>query len=87
MNTLKSLAQIKNYRPKKLNEKAHAELLKSLTKFKINADKTKLNLVYSIPQTDNIDAHMFVLQQMNRIGVIANSMDHHPEWTISKDQL
>jgi pterin-4a-carbinolamine dehydratase len=28
-----------------------------------------------------------VLEKMNRIGRLADSMDHHPDWTLSSDKL
>ena len=28
-----------------------------------------------------------MLEKMNRIGRLADSMDHHPDWTLSSDRL
>lgn len=28
-----------------------------------------------------------IIEKMNRIGRLADSMDHHPDWTLSADRL
>lgn len=28
-----------------------------------------------------------IMEKMNKIGRIADSMDHHPDWTLSKNRL
>lgn len=81
MKNLKSLQCIKNYRPKPLTDASHQALGKNLKNFKLK--DTHLVYKYSFP-TDN---YLKILSKMNRIGLLADEMDHHPEWTLQSDSL
>lgn len=81
MKTIKSLACIKNFRPKPLTEDSHQALQKALKHFQLKDS----HLIYH----HHFPAPFYIqtLEKMNRIGLIADEMDHHPEWTLQPTTL
>ncbi len=43
------------------------------------------HLIYHFKFSPN--SYLGTLEKMNRIGLIADEMDHHPEWTLHGDSL
>lgn len=83
MNKISSLKQICNYRPKPLSADTHSLLSKKLHQFKLSQDYTYLKATYQF----NNDQYGQVVDKMTVIGQIADSMDHHPEWTLKGESL
>lgn len=81
MKSIKTLACIKSFRPKPLTEESHTALTKALRHFTLN----NTHLVYK-HQFDG-QRYLEILEKMNRIGLLADRMDHHPEWTLQANSL
>lgn len=81
MKAIKSLACIKSFRPKPLTDDSHKALSSSLRHFSLN--NTHLVFKYQFEPAQYLD----VLEKMNRIGILADRMDHHPEWTLQGNSL
>lgn len=82
LRRLAKLAEVKKFTPKPLDAAEHAQLQKRLQHFR-KEDK-RLHLEYPFETATQYDA---MLEKMNRIGRLADSMDHHPDWTLSSDRL
>lgn len=74
MNKLVSLAQIKHYKSIVLSKQTHTTLAKTLSLFKANPDFDKLTYNHHFNTTN----FSFMIEQMSRIGWIADEIDHHP---------
>lgn len=81
MKHIANLAAIKAYRPKPLTQESHQALSKVLNKFVLK--NTHLIYQHEFPA----NSYLNTLEKMNRIGLIADEMDHHPEWTLTGDKL
>lgn len=81
MKNIKSLACIKNFRPKPLTPETHAAMGKNLKQFTLQ----DTHLIYKHPFPP--ENYLHILSKMNRIGLIADNMDHHPEWTLQGSSL
>lgn len=77
------IQNIKGYIAKPLSEEVHLSLSKKLRFFKPNSSYTQLEYWYKFdPQKSSS-----LYEKMNRIGWIADEIDHHPEWTITEASL
>lgn len=72
MKQIKTLACIKNFRPKPLTTDTHTAMGKTLKNFTLQ--DTHLIYKHQFPPHQYLD----VLSKMNRIGLLADNMDHHP---------
>lgn len=83
MNRISSLLQVKAYHPKPLLLSSHTALTKALKFFTPDAEYTRLSFTYWF----NSSQHTDVLEKMNRIGWIADEIEHHPEWKLLNNRL
>jgi len=74
MNRLTSLLQIKHYKPRQLQPGTHRELKKSVKYFTADTDYRRLSWTYWFKNDD----YSSVLEKMNRIGWMADEIQHHP---------
>jgi len=74
MNKLFSLLQIKKYKATLLSQSAHSTLSSRLKLFKPDASFNRLSYTHHY----DIANYSFVIEQMGRIGWIADEIDHHP---------
>lgn len=73
------IKNIKAYVAKPLTEDIHLSLSKNLRFFKPNSSYTQLEYKYIFDPKKSSSLY----EKMNRIGWIADEIDHHPEWTIT----
>jgi pterin-4a-carbinolamine dehydratase len=78
-----TLNYIKTYVAKPLGEDIHLSLSKKLRYFKPNPSFTQLEYRYFFDPKKSSALY----EKMNRIGWIADEIDHHPEWTITESSL
>ena len=83
MNKLTSLMQIKQYKPKPLLDSSHKALGGTLKYFQADSKFNSLSFCFWFKK----DQHWEVLEKMNRIGWLADEIDHHPEWKLSENNL
>jgi 4a-hydroxytetrahydrobiopterin dehydratase len=83
MNKLSSLSQVKLYRAKALLPTSHEILAKHLKLFTPDHEYNRLSFTYWFKKDDYTN----ILEKMNRIGWLADEMDHHPEWKLSDRNL
>ena len=74
MNRLASLAQIKHYKTIPLAITTHSTLAASLRLFQHDSKYERLTYTH----TFNPLHYTFIIEQMSRIGWIADEIDHHP---------
>lgn len=74
MNKLTSILQIQQYKPKLLQPGTHRELKKYIKFFTQDAEYRKLSWTYWFKN----DEYSSVLERMNRIGWMADEIQHHP---------
>lgn len=81
MKHLKTLECIKTFRPKPLTSETHTAMSKNLKLFSLK----NAHLIYKhhFPASEYLN----ILNKMNRIGSLADNMDHHPEWTLHGESL
>lgn len=74
MNKLSSMGQIKLYRAKPLLPTSHEALAKNLKLFTPDHDFNRLSFTLWFKK----DEYVNILEKMNRIGWLADEIDHHP---------
>lgn len=83
MNKLSSLLQVKLYKARPLLDTSHKALSSTLKFFTADTDYNRLSFCYWFTPNQYAD----VLEKMNRIGWLADEIDHHPEWKLSDKNL
>jgi 4a-hydroxytetrahydrobiopterin dehydratase len=82
LRRLASLSEVKQFKPRPLSQQEESLLATKLKHFR--REPKRLHLEYSFVSDKQYD---LVIEKMNRIGRLADSMDHHPDWTVAKDKL
>ncbi len=78
MHKLSSLLQIKLYKSRSLDLGSHKTLSRTLKFFVPDPDYNKLSFDYWFKP----EQYSEVLLKMNKIGWVADEIDHHPEWKL-----